>query len=480
MFRTLGSALTAAVAASAALVVPVAAQAAPAPTGKYIVTLKERKPGVAARGLGGGRVLRTFSRIPGFTAEMTAAQAARLAADPAVRSVEKDRVVRLTGTQKNPVWGLDRIDQRGRTPSRTFRPTADGDNVHAYVIDTGTRVSHTQFGGRASYGYDFVGDDAVASDCNGHGTHVAGTIGGGTYGVAKKVKLVAVRVLDCEGSGTLSDVISGIDWVTANAVHPAVANMSLGGGYSPAMESAVQAAINSGITFVVAAGNENSNASLTSPAGLPAAVTVAATDSRDRRAAFSNYGSVVDIFAPGVNITSAVSSSDTARGTFSGTSMAAPHVAGAAALLLDAAPALTPAQVREKLVGYATKGKVTKRAGSPDRLLFVAAPPKAPGIRTSRTTTVTVGTPYVFKFNRTTTGRGSWRIAGGTLPPGMTFSSTGYLRGTATQAGEYTVTVQFSDFVPQTATRQVVIPVVAATPAQPTEPAEPVGPPAAE
>ncbi|MEV6304006.1 S8 family peptidase [Actinoplanes sp. NPDC051861] len=462
---TLGPVLAAAVAASATLTAPVAAHAVPdagSPTGRYIVTLKERKAGVSARSLGGGRVLRTFSRVPGFTAELTAAQASRLAADPAVRYVEKDRVVRLAAVQKNPAWGLDRIDQRARTASKSYLPTADGDNVHAYVIDTGIRVTHTQFGGRATYGYDFVGDDTTAADCNGHGTHVAGTIGGSTYGVAKKVKLVAVRVLNCDGEGTLSDVIDGIDWVTAHAVKPAVANMSLGGGYSPAMEQAVQEAIDSGITFVAAAGNENTNASLGSPAGLPAAVTVAATDSKDKRAAFSNYGSVVDIFAPGVDIVSSVSTSDTARAAYSGTSMAAPHVAGAAALLLDAAPALTPAQVREKLVGYSTKGKVTSLAGSPNRLLYIAPPPKAPGIKTSRTTTVTVGTPYIFKFNRTTTGRGSWRLAGGTLPPGLSFSSTGYLRGTATEAGTWTVTVQFSDFVPQTATRQVVIPVVPA------------------
>ncbi|MFC7527498.1 S8 family peptidase [Actinoplanes sp. GCM10030250] len=488
---TLGTVLTAAVAASAGLAAPVAAQAAPdtsvaaqaggtgvvqgaglpgALTGRYIVTLKERRSGVSALSLGEGRVVRDFSRFPGFAAEMTAAQAQRLAADPSVRHVEQDRVVRLTGTQKNPTWGLDRVDQRSRTPSKSYLPSADGDNVHAYVIDTGIRTTHQQFGGRATYGYDFVGNDTTAADCNGHGTHVAGTIGGSTYGVAKKVKLVAVRVLNCDGEGSLSDVIDGIDWVTEHAVHPAVANMSLGGGYSPAMEFAVQDAINSGITFVVAAGNENTSASLGSPAGLPAAVTVAATDRKDKRAVFSNYGSAVDIFAPGVDIVSSVATSNTAKAAYSGTSMAAPHVAGAAALLLDAAPALTPAQVREKLVGYSTKGKVTSRAGSPDRLLYIAAPPKAPGIKTSRTTTVTVGTPYVFKFNRTTTGRGSWRIAGGTLPPGLSFSPTGYLRGTATQAGTYTVTVQFSDFVPQTATRQVVIPVVAA----------PVTPPATE
>lgn len=395
---------------------------------------------------------------------MTATQARRLAADPAVRMVEQDRVVRLTATQKKPTWGLDRVDQRGRTLSKTYRATADGDNVHAYVIDTGIRVSHKQFGGRASYGYDFVGNDTKADDCNGHGTHVAGTIGGSTYGVAKKAKLVAVRVLDCRGEGMISDVIDGIDWVTANAVHPAVANMSLGGDYSPSLDFAVQDAIDSGITFVVAAGNENMPAMLGSPAGVPDAITVAATDAKDRRASFSNYGSVVDIFAPGVNIVSSVASSNTARGTYSGTSMAAPHVAGAAALLLDAAPGLTPAQVRAKLVSNATKGRVTGRAGSPDRLLYVPAPPKAPAIRTTRTAAASVLQPYQFTMQRTGTSRGTWRIVGGTRPPGLTLDSAGRLRGTPTQPGTYTVTVRFTDFVPQSATRTVVIPVLATKP----------------
>ncbi|MEU4427372.1 S8 family peptidase [Actinoplanes sp. NPDC024001] len=462
MRKTLGAVLTAAVAASTALLAP-AALAAPV-TDRYIVTMKHRSAGVSAQSIGAGRVLRTFGRFPGFAAELTAAQAQRLAADPAVRHVERDRVVRLSATQRKPTWGLDRLDQRGRTLSKSYLPSADGDNVHAYVIDTGIRAGHQQFGGRASYGYDFVGNDRRADDCNGHGTHVAGTIGGSTYGVAKKVKLVAVRVLDCRGEGTLSDVIEGIDWVTAHAVHPAVANMSLGGGYSPALDFAVQEAIAVGITFVVAAGNENVPAALDSPAGVPEAITVAATDAKDRRAVFSNYGSAVDIFAPGVNIVSAVASSNTARGAYSGTSMAAPHVAGAAALLLDAAPGLTPAQVRAKLVGYSTKGRVTRRAGSPDRLLYVPPPPKAPAITTSRAGTATVLRPYEFRMGRTTTNRGTWQVAGGTLPPGLSLTSTGYLRGTPTQPGSYRLTVRFTDYVPQAATRTVVIPVQATAP----------------
>ncbi|MEU4625494.1 S8 family peptidase [Actinoplanes sp. NPDC023801] len=454
--------IAAAVVASA-LTTPVPAYAAE-PQGRYIVTLKDGAPGFSAHGLGSGRLLRDFRGFPGFVAELTAAQAHRLAADPSVRYVEPDRKVALTATQKNPVWGLDRVDQRGKTLSKSYRPSADGDAVHAYVIDTGIRTGHQQFAGRARHGYDFVGGDTDASDCNGHGTHVAGTIGGSAYGVAKKVKLVAVRVLDCAGEGWVSDIIDGIDWVTGNAVHPAVANMSLGGGYSPALDAAVRDSIASGITYVVAGGNENSNVSLSSPADVPAAVTVAATDSRDRRASFSNYGKGVDLFAPGVDITSATAASNTATARYSGTSMAAPHVAGAAALILDAYPAWTPAQVQARLIADSTKDRVTDRAGSPNRLLFVPAPPKAPVIATSQTATAEVGRPYSARLALTTGRRGSWRIDAGTLPAGLSLSSSGVLSGTAAKPGRYTVTVRFTDYVPQVVTKRVVIPVVASTP----------------
>ncbi|BAL91773.1 putative subtilase-family protease [Actinoplanes missouriensis 431] len=454
--------LTAAVlAAATSIVAPSPAQAAA--TGRYVVTLQHQGQ-VSTLSAAPGRVLHRFAGYPGFTAEMTAAEARRLATDPAVRFVEPDRVLRLTGAQKNPAWGLDRSDQRGRSLSKSYQPSADGDTVHAYVIDTGIRTSHQQFGGRASYGYDFVGRDSRADDCNGHGTHVAGTIGGSTYGVAKKVKLVSVRVLDCEGSGSLSDVIDGIDWVTAHAVHPAVANMSLGGDWSPALDSAVTRAITSGVTFVAAAGNENSDASLGSPSGVPEAITVAASDRKDKRAPFSNWGRAVDLFAPGVDITSATAAGNTATATWSGTSMAAPHVAGAAALLLDASPGLTPAQVRNQLVANATKGKVSSRAGAPDRLLFVPAPPKAPAITTSRTATATVGVPYSAKLSLGSSRRGGWKLAAGALPAGLKLSAGGVLSGTPTVPGDRTVTVRFTDYVPQSVTRRVVIPVVTAAP----------------
>jgi subtilisin family serine protease len=242
--------------------------------------------------------------------------------------------------------------------------------VTAYVIDTGIKYTHQDFGTRASFGYDAVGTGGV--DCNGHGTHVAGTIGGSTYGVAKGIKLVGVRVLNCSGSGTNAGVIAGIDWVTAHAVKPAVANMSLGGGASSALDAAVSRSISSGVTYAVAAGNSTANACYSSPSRVGPAITVGATTSTDARASYSNYGTCLDIFAPGSSITSDWYSTNTATNTISGTSMASPHVAGAAALVLANNPAFTPAQVRDSLVGKATANVVTNAgSGSPNRLLYV-------------------------------------------------------------------------------------------------------------
>jgi subtilisin family serine protease len=321
----------------------------------------------------GGKVRKSFtSAMRGFSTEMSRSSARRLAADPAVKYVEQDRTVTISGTQNNPTWGLDRIDQRGLPLSQTYSSPA-ASNVTAYVLDTGVRISHRDFGGRARHGWDFVDNDAVADDCQGHGTHVAGTVGGTTYGVAKDVKLVSVRVLDCNGSGSYSQIIAGVDWVTRNAVKPAVANMSLGGSASAALDDAVQRSINSGVTYVLAAGNENRDACTSSPARLPAGITVGASDVNDARASFSNYGTCLDVFAPGVKITSDARSGDTSITTMSGTSMAAPHVAGAAALVLGANPKATPQQVRDSLVSSATTGRVTGLNGSPNRLLFTGA-----------------------------------------------------------------------------------------------------------
>jgi aqualysin 1 len=311
------------------------------------------------------------SAINGFSAVMTQDEALALSEDPRVQFVEEDQEYTINTTQTGATWGLDRIDQRNRPLNGTYIYNWTGSGVRAYIIDTGIRTTHTQFGGRATVGADFVGDGRNGQDCNGHGTHVAGTVGGSTYGVAKGVQLRAVRVLNCSGSGTTSGVIAGVNWVAANRQLPAVANMSLGGGASSALDTAVNNAINAGVTFAVAAGNENQNACNVSPARTAAAITVGATTSTDARASYSNFGTCVDIFAPGSSITSAWSTSNTATNTISGTSMASPHVAGAAALYLQANPGASNATVRNALVNNATTNVLTGiGTGSPNRLLY--------------------------------------------------------------------------------------------------------------
>jgi len=327
---------------------------------------------VAARN--GGGVERVFgSALRGFTVSLSEQQAKRLAADPAVEYVEQNQVFHTETTQTSAPWGLDRIDQASLPASSSYNYTSTGSGVNVYVIDTGVRISHSTFGGRARNGFDFVDNDAVAQDGNGHGTHVAGTIAGSTYGVAKGATVYGVRVLDDEGSGTTADVVAGIDWVTANAVKPAVANMSLGGGASSSIDAAVNRSITAGVTYAVAAGNENVNAANSSPARVAAAITVGATTSTDARASYSNYGSVLDIFAPGSSITSSWNTSDTATNTISGTSMATPHVVGVVARYLQNNKSATPAQVASALTSGATTGKVTSAgSGSPNRLLFLS------------------------------------------------------------------------------------------------------------
>ncbi|MEU7294062.1 S8 family peptidase [Streptomyces exfoliatus] len=348
--------------------------------GSYIVTLDESAQAETAEGRAvaskfGAKIKRTYtSAINGYSVELSEAQARKLAADPAVKSVVQNRVFTIDATQPSPPsWGLDRIDQKALPLNQSYTyPDTAGSGVTAYIIDTGVRISHTDFGGRAFNGFDAVDNDNVAQDGNGHGTHVAGTVAGTAYGVAKKAKIVGVRVLDNNGSGTTAGVVAGIDWVTRNAVKPAVANMSLGGGVDSTLDAAVRNSIASGVTYAVAAGNSNANASNYSPARVTEALTVGSTTSSDARSSFSNYGTVVDIFAPGSSITSAWNTGDTATNSISGTSMASPHVAGAAALYLGNNPTSTPAQVGTALVNAATPNVVTNPGtGSPNRLLYV-------------------------------------------------------------------------------------------------------------
>ncbi|MET9255449.1 S8 family peptidase [Streptomyces sp. NPDC003717] len=356
--------------------------------GSYLVTFKDSVARTdipaTAKALArehAGSVRYTYTAaLRGFAVRMSEDEAKELAADPSVARVEADAAAYAVDTQPNPPsWGLDRVDQRDLPVDRSYSYATGAANVNAYIVDTGIRMTHRDFGGRAVSGYDFVDNDSNASDCQGHGTHVSGTVGGASYGVAKSVKLIGVRVLNCQGTSgdTWAPVLAGIDWVTKNAVKPAVANMSIGGGKTQSVNDAVASSIASGVTWVVAAGNNNADSCSYSPSSTPAAITVGATNSRDARATGwsngqgSNYGSCLDLFAPGDSIVSSSNAGDTASQTMSGTSMATPHVVGAAALLLAANPTWTPAQVRDRLVSDATPNKVTDaRTGSPNRLLY--------------------------------------------------------------------------------------------------------------
>lgn len=357
---------------------PISASAVrPDVAGRFIVTLQERtNPAAVAREHGVRPDYVYTHALAGFAGAISDAARQGLLRDNRVVRVEPDGIATIVGTtETNATWGLDRVDQRSLPLSGTYTYNVTGAGVTAYIIDTGIRFDHSEFGGRAVSGYDAV-DGGSADDCNGHGTHVSGTVGGGTYGVAKGVNLVAVRVLNCSGSGTWSGVIAGIDYVTANhTTGPAVANMSLGGGSNSSVDDAVRRMIADGVATAVAAGNGNSagrgqNACRYSPARVAEAMTIGATDQTDGKTGWSNYGSCVDWFAPGLGITSAWYTSTTATNTISGTSMATPHTAGVAALYLQGDPAASPQTVRDALYANSTKGVVNNSKTANNHLLF--------------------------------------------------------------------------------------------------------------
>jgi subtilisin family serine protease len=394
--RTLTPALVALVVVSFLVASP---PAEAAPSGRYIVTISSGSGSVAnalarlVRVAGGGRVVQTYEHaLQGGVVELSPGAARVLGALPGVTAVEPDGVMSLSITNQTnpPSYGINRIDQRNLPLDGVYAYTSTGSGVKVYVIDTGIRATHSTFGGRAIAGANTVDSSPSTQDCNGHGTHVAGTVGGSSFGVAKSVMLVSVRVFGCSNSTLVSAIVAGVDWVVGDHLpgQPAVANLSLGGGASTTLDSAVRRMIADGVTTVMAAGNDGGNGcSTTSPGRVTEGITTGATDASDNRASFSNYGSCVDLHAPGVSIVSAGAASDTASATMSGTSMATPHVAGAAARYLSRNTTASPAQVQTALVSSSTPGVVRGikatctfidqlfgscgTVGTPNRLLYI-------------------------------------------------------------------------------------------------------------
>jgi subtilisin family serine protease len=449
-------------------VLPVAAGGsvgASGPTASYIVTFRDgTNPFAEARGLrsAGWRVGHVYSKImSGVAVELPPAVARALARNPHIASVELDGVATVAATQNSATWGLDRSDQRARPLDGRFSyPDSAGAGVRVYVVDTGVRASHVDLAGRVAPGATAINDGRGTDDCNGHGTHVAGTAAGTNWGLAKQATIVPVRVLDCSGAGSWSGIIAGLDWIAANnGGVPAVANLSLGGGANSSVDAAVSRLHNSGVTVVVAAGNSNANACNYSPARAPVAVTVGSTTSSDARSSFSNFGTCLDLFAPGSSITSAWHTSNTATTSISGTSMASPHVAGAAALVLGQRPTLTPNEVTQVIVSGATTGVVSSRGtGSPNRLLYsdpTNLTPPALAVTTSSLPVGTVGEAWSAQLAAENgTAPYTWSIDG---DAGWLSVDGSSLVGSPTAAGTTNITVRVTDSVGGTATADVSV-----------------------
>lgn len=444
--------------------------------GQYIVVLNETDDvdGVARRLAAeqGGTLNHIYrTAIKGFAIQASEQAAIAISKNPLVKYVEEDAVVEAVGSQSNATWGLDRVDQRNLPMDTVYNYNATGLGVNVYIVDTGIRVTHQDFGGRASIGFDAIGDGRNGSDCNGHGTHVAGTAAGTTYGVAKSANIIAVRVLNCQGSGTISGVVAGVDWVTANHIKPAVANMSLGGGASSTLDSAVANSVAAGVTYVVAAGNSAADACNASPARVRSALTIGASDRLDQEASFSNFGSCVDLLAPGVSITSAWFGSDTQINTISGTSMASPHVAGAVALYLEANRTATASEVETAIESNATPNKITSMASSltPNLLLYTlnfASGGGGGGGNTAPTASFTFTTSDLtasFNGSGSSDSDGSitsyaWNFGDGTTGSGVTVSHS------YAAAGTYTVTLTVTDNAGATGSQSQSVTVTAAPP----------------
>jgi subtilisin family serine protease len=435
---------------------------APVP-GQYIVVLKdgaatldgERGPAARVADVAGdiaarhrARLVRSYrSALRGFVVRADARALARLLADPRVAYIEQDGISSASATQSGATWGLDRIDQRSLPLGTTYTYDTTASGVHAYVIDSGVLRAHSQFTGRMGAGHDTVTSGGNGNTtCNSHGTHVAGTIGGTTWGVAKAVTIHPVRVLGCDGNGTNSGIIAGIDWVAANHVKPAVANISINnGGIVQAFDDAVARLVSRGVTAVVSAGNHNSNACGRSPAGVASAIVVGATTKSDARRSDSNYGSCLDLFAPGDAIVSASASGTTASTTLGGTSMAAPHVAGVAALYLALNPSATPAQVGSAITAASTPNKVTDaRTGSPNRLLY----------------SLLGGGTVTYSISGTVSAGSGTGLAGVVVSAGgasATTTSTGAYTLTGLANGSYTLTPSLSGYTFTPASRSVTV-----------------------